>query len=154
MNSQTHSKHQEIVKKKFYSQVFQNVTYTMHKCPLLYDLYLNWCQLSLKGKIFLTYISRYVLDTEQYDLYTPIIGGLNYWTDAIYSKEDCGARYLDFEFDVELEERIFQTTEVIDKVVTNLLLRPILCKEIQSLHFHNNLDNNDFMGQGDGHLQI
>ncbi|XP_057665553.1 uncharacterized protein LOC130899553 [Diorhabda carinulata] len=133
---------------EFYSQVYQNIVYTIHKCPVLRGLFLNWCKLSPKEKTFLNYLSNYILDRDQIDLYPPIIGGLEYWSDVQDNQGACGfnANPLNFKFDTAIEEQIFETIVVIDEVVMNLLLRPMLCKDIQKVH----TKKDDIAGQGDG----
>ncbi|XP_057668138.1 uncharacterized protein LOC130901068 [Diorhabda carinulata] len=139
---------EEIDKKELYFQVFQNIAYVIHKCPALKELFLNWCKLTPKEKKNLNYLSRYVLEPEQFDLYAPIIGGLKYWSDVQDTQGACGFSEspLDFELNAAVEKRICQTIIIIDEMIANMLLRPMLCKDIQKFHS----DNADFTGQGEG----
>lgn len=78
------------------SQVFQSVVYITHKSrcvvfnnkpklnlyflgPKLQELFLKWCSLTNNEKIMLTYLIYFIIDNNEFELYSPIIQGLNYW---------------------------------------------------------------------------
>ncbi|CAH1102298.1 unnamed protein product [Psylliodes chrysocephalus] len=123
----------EIDKREFTLQVFQCVTYIIHKSPVLQELFLKWSALSSREKFLLNYIAFYIIDSAQSDLYAPIIQGFHYWNNIQDTEGACGfdGNPLEFKFGLDEEKRIFQIIVDIDHVISNILLRPILCKEIQ-----------------------
>nr|XP_023017215.1 uncharacterized protein LOC111506390 [Leptinotarsa decemlineata] len=137
---------------EFCSQVYQCVAYITHKCPILQDLFLKWITLTPREKFLLNYIAFYVFDKTQIELFSPVIQGFSYWNSVQDTEGACGFHEnpLEFKFDLDEEKQIFQIIMIIDQVVSNILIRPMLCIEIKKFKsgdrsrldlFHN--------GQGD-----
>lgn len=57
--------------------------------PILQELFLKWSTLSKREKILLNYVSFYVIEKSQIELFAPIIQGFGYW-DSIQDKEGEG----------------------------------------------------------------
>lgn len=47
--------------------------------PILQELFLKWSTLSKREKILLNYLSFYIIEKNQIELFAPIIQGFSYW---------------------------------------------------------------------------
>lgn len=47
--------------------------------PTLQELFLKWSHLSKREKILLNYVTYYIIEKKQMELYSPIIQGFSYW---------------------------------------------------------------------------
>ncbi|KAG5898745.1 hypothetical protein JTB14_020939 [Gonioctena quinquepunctata] len=137
--------------KEFSSQVFQCVAYITHKCPILQELFLKWITLTPREKILLNYISLYIFDKAQIDLYAPIIQGFSYWNSIQDTEGACGFHEnpLEFKFGLEEEKKIFQIIMIIDQIIDNILIRPMLCAEIKKIRSGEDFETETCSGQGD-----
>ncbi|VEN57564.1 unnamed protein product [Callosobruchus maculatus] len=104
-------------------------------CPILQELFLKWCNLSDKEKVLLNYLTYYILDKSQTEIYTSIVQGLTYWNAVQDFEGACGfsENPLDFKFDMEEEKLIFRVVMITDDIASNILLRPNLCAEIKEV---------------------
>lgn len=77
MNSYLTNQFDFIHQSTFNSQVFQSVAYITHKSPT--ELFLKWSNLSKPEKILLNYITFFIIEKTQMELYISIIQGFSYW---------------------------------------------------------------------------
>ncbi|VEN57565.1 unnamed protein product, partial [Callosobruchus maculatus] len=107
----------------------------VNSCPILQELFLKWCNLSDKEKVLLNYLTYYILDKSQTEIYTSIVQGLTYWNAVQDFEGACGfsENPLDFKFDMEEEKLIFRVVMITDDIASNILLRPNLCAEIKEV---------------------